>query len=130
MKGFGADGVFNEERSEIFDLVATADGIVEVEALVEVDDPFAIFADAFARSGTLVAEMRDALARVVGGIGGKVAGTEAEGAIAGFDGERARSWMAMPGMTPGCCRRCCNTRSSCGPCRREADEPGVLELCP
>ena len=86
-EGFSADGVFNEEGREVLDLVAAADGFVEIEALVEVDAPFAVFADTFARGGALIAEVRDAFAGVEGGVGGHVHGAEAEGAIAGFDGE-------------------------------------------
>ena len=36
-KGFGADRIFDEERSQVLDQVAAANGIVEVEALVEID---------------------------------------------------------------------------------------------
>ena len=47
-KGLSADGVFDEEGREVLDQVAAADGFGEIEALMEVDGPFAVFADAFA----------------------------------------------------------------------------------
>ena len=101
LEGFGADGVFDEEGGEVFDFVAAADGFVEIEALVEVDAPFAVFADTFAGGGALFAEMRDALAGVVGGVGGKVHGAEAEGAVAGLDGEAGAVFDSHAGGDAG-----------------------------
>ena len=54
---------------------------------MEVDDPFAIFAYSLAGRGTLIAEVGDALARVVRGIDRRIHGAKAEGAITGLDGQ-------------------------------------------
>ena len=101
LKGFGADGVFNEQWSEVFNLVAATDGFVEVEALMEVDAPFAVFADPFAGFGAHIAEVGDAFAGVEGGVGGNVAGAEAEGTVAGLDGEAGAVFDSHSGSDAG-----------------------------
>ena len=77
-EGLGADGVFDEEGGEVLNHVAAADGVGEIEALVEVDGPVAVFADTFAHGGAHIAHGGDALAGVVGGVDGHGECIEAE----------------------------------------------------
>ena len=86
-KRLGADRVFYKEGSKIFDRVAAANGVRKIEALMEIDYPVAIFADAFSHLGALLAHVVNALPGVVGSVCRRLRGAEAEGAIAGFDGE-------------------------------------------
>jgi hypothetical protein len=65
LKGFRAHRVFHEEGSEVFNRVAAANGIGQVETLMEVDAPVAIFADTFPHLGALSAHDVDALAGVI-----------------------------------------------------------------
>ena len=44
----GADRVFHEERLDVLDHFARANGVAEVEPLVKIDAPVAVLADAFA----------------------------------------------------------------------------------
>src|SRR5262249_34916067 len=85
-EGFGADGIFDEERVVLLDEVAAADSVGEVEALVEVDAPVAVFTDAFAYLFAFFADFVDALARIEGGVRRGVGCAETKCAITSFDG--------------------------------------------
>jgi len=84
-EGFGADGVFDQIGLEVFQELAAAFGIGVVEALVEVDEPVTVLADAFADFLAVSEELVDALVGVVdiaaaldaGGVGAE--GAEALG---------------------------------------------------
>src|SRR5258708_24478568 len=80
-EGFSPNRVFDEERGQVLDLVTAPDGIGQVKALVEIDNPIAVFADAFPRLGTLVAKMGNSLSGVVSSIGGEVPPARSESAI-------------------------------------------------
>ena len=100
-EGLGADRIFDEEGGEIFDQVAAANGVGEVEALVEVDAPVAVFADTFARLRAFVVELVHSFVRVVSGVGGKRPRRPS-----GRRDSRLRWWLgafldAHPGVMPG-----------------------------
>src|ERR1017187_3999268 len=101
LEGFCTDCVFDEKRSEVFNLVAAANGVGKIEALVKVDDPIGILAHTFAGSGARFSQVRDALTGVVRGVGGTVHGSEAEGAIAGFDSEACAVFYGHPRRDAG-----------------------------
>ena len=83
LKRLGADGVFDEERSKFLDLVAAANGVHEVEALMKIDYPIGVLANTFPHLGAFFAKMGNALSGVVDAICGSLRGAESEGAIAG-----------------------------------------------
>ena len=87
LEGLGADRVFDEERRQVFDEAASAHRLVEIEALVEVDAPIAVLADAFAGLDAIVVKLVEPFARVVGFVGGRFGGAHAEGPVARGDGE-------------------------------------------
>src|SRR5262249_55618320 len=80
------DRVFDEERGEIFDQIAAANRFGEIEALVEIDAPIAVLADAFAHLHAFVVHRIQALARVVGRGPARFGRAHAKRAIARFDG--------------------------------------------
>src|SRR5262249_39842926 len=84
-EGFGADGVLDEVRCEFFDQFAAADGLGEVEALVEVDAPVAGLTYALAGLRGVLEELVEAFVRVEDAVGRRVGGAHAESAVSGAD---------------------------------------------
>src|SRR5262249_37925577 len=63
-KSLGANGVLEKERGETLDFVAAANCIGEIESLMKVDDPIAVFAYAFPCCRAFLCEVVDALSCV------------------------------------------------------------------
>src|SRR6266545_1006491 len=81
-----AHRIFDEVRLVVFDQPARAHGIVVVEALMEVDAPVAVLADAFARFLAIHSYLAHPFVRVVNATHRGIARAHAECAISGFHG--------------------------------------------
>src|SRR5207302_2021675 len=79
--------VLHEERRQALDLVAAANRIRQIEALMKINHPLAVRSHSLPRLRALFLQVRDPLPRVVGGVRGRIVGAEAEGAIAGLHGQ-------------------------------------------
>src|SRR5579872_7345948 len=67
-ESFGSNGVFDEVRREILDQIAAADRFGEIEALVKIHAPVAIFTDALPRLDAFVIEAVQGRVGVVDGV--------------------------------------------------------------
>ncbi len=103
----------------------------KIEALVEIDAPVAILADAFSHLGAFFAHVVDALPGVVGAVCRRLRGAEAEGAIAGFDGEPGAILEAgLVGDARNDAGRVIALDNSYEPCRPVADGRADPAPCP
>ena len=100
-EGLVAHRVFDEVGREVLDQIAAANGVGEVEALVEVDAPIAVLADAFAGLGALFGQFVEALVGIVGPVGRRVGGAGAVAAKAGFHGGARAFLHAHAGANAG-----------------------------
>ena len=131
LKRLGPNRVFDEEGSQIFNRVATANGVRQIEALMEIDAPVAILPYALSHLGAFFAHVVNPLPGVVGAVRRRLRGTEPEGAIAGLYGEPGAileaGFMGYSGNDAG---RVIALDSSYEPCPPIADGQADPALCP
>src|SRR5579862_865472 len=64
-KGFGPDGILDQVGFQVFKELASADGVGEVEALMEVDGEVAVLSDSFAGLGAVLMDLMNPFTAVV-----------------------------------------------------------------
>src|SRR5437763_14480458 len=66
-KGFRAHGILDEEGRQRLDEIAAANGVRQVESLMKINAPIAVFSHAFARLNAFVVKLIQLLVGIEGG---------------------------------------------------------------
>ena len=100
-EGLRTHGILDEEGRKRFDQVASANGVRQIESLMKINAPVAVFAHAFARLQAFLVKLIQFLSRIERGIRRRVRRAHTESAVTGGNGSRRALFHAHSRLDPG-----------------------------